>query len=34
MGPNTVYIIVAAGALVASLAVYIVYSLIKGPKVS
>ena len=34
MGPNTVYIIYAAGVIVASLAGFIGYNIFKKPKVS
>ena len=34
MGPNTVYIIYAAGVIVASLAAFIGYNIFKKPKVS
>lgn len=34
MGPNTAYIIYAAGAIVASIAAFIGYNIVKKPKVS
>ena len=32
MGPNTIYIIMGAGALIASLVTYLIYSMIKPAK--
>ena len=34
MAPNTAYIIYAAGAIVASLAIFIGYNIFKKPKIS
>lgn len=34
MGPNSLYIIYAAGAIVAGLAAFIGYNIVKKPKVS
>jgi hypothetical protein len=34
MGPNTAYIVYAAGAIVASLAIFIGYNIFKEPKVN
>jgi len=33
MGPNTVYIMIGAGSLIACLIAYLVYSSFKGPKI-